>query len=125
MSFSKRVLLKQRSLLFRKKRVRRFIFGTPDRPRLCVNSSIRNIYAQVIDDLSGKTLTSISTLNSEIGKGLKSRNNRKVAETLGKSLAQKAVSSGIKKVVFDRGSRRYHGRIKAFAEAARKGGLEF
>lgn len=101
----------------KRKRVR----GTPERPRLSVFKGNKHIYAQVIDDSEGKTLVASSTLK----KGAKATSNIKAAEKIGEDIAQKAKSKGITKVVFDRGPFLYHGRIKALAEAARKGGLEF
>ncbi len=95
------------------------------RPRLCVFRSLNHIYAQLIDDSEGRTLVSVSTLEA----ALKSESNRtsktKKAELAGSLIARRAVEKGIKRVVFDRGGYRYHGRVKALAETARKGGLEF
>ena len=104
-------------------RVRTKILGTAARPRLCVFRSLKYIYAQIIDDLAGKTLVSVSSLNSEIkGRpGVKIENAKSVGELLGK----KAHEQGIKDIVFDRGGYKYHGRIKSLADAAREGGLKF
>ncbi len=103
-------------------RIRNKISGTAERPRLNVFRSNTNIYAQIIDDISGKTLVSASSLNKEItGTGL----NKKVAKEVGKLVAQRAVEKGIKEVVFDRGGYNYHGRVKELAEGAREGGLKF
>lgn len=101
------------------KRARRKIFGQPERPRIAVFKSSQHIYAQVIDDLNGKTLVSGSDL--KVKAGTKKERALKVGETL----AQKAVKAKITKVVFDRGGFAYHGRIVALAEGLRKGGLDF
>jgi len=95
------------------------------RPRLCVVRSLQHIYAQVIDDVQGKTLAAASTLSPELKGKLKSTRNRAAAEAVGQLVAQKASAKGVKEVVFDRGGHVYHGRIQALAEAARKGGLQF
>lgn len=108
----------------RKQRVRTKIRARAERPRLSVFVSNRHIYAQIIDDLEGKTL--VSAGDTEVEKNLPaSRKSVVVAGKVGEVLAQKAVKSGIKQVVFDRGERKYHGRVKALAERAREGGLEF
>jgi len=109
--------------LRRHKRVRKLISGTPARPRLCVFRSLNNIYAQIIDDVNGVTLTSASTLDAE----LKSSNggNKEAAKAVGMLVAKKAIEKGIKEVVFDRGGYIYHGRVAELAEGAREGGLEF
>ena len=106
----------------RHRRLRRHITGTSDRPRLAVFRSNNHIYAQVIDDDSGVTLASASSL--EGGKG-KSGTNQAAATEVGKLLAQRAIEKGVKDVVFDRGGYIYHGRVKALAEAAREAGLNF
>lgn len=103
--------------------IRKRISGTPACPRLCVYKSLHHIYAQVIDDLAGKTLVAASTAEKGV-KGGKS-GNVAAAAGVGTRLAEKAKSAGIKRVVFDRAGFRYHGRIKALADAARKGGLAF
>jgi len=109
---------------FRKSRVRRKVFGTPLRPRLSVYRSLKHIYAQVVDDASGKTLVSASS--REAGEGAKgSGGNIDAAKKVGKLIAQKSIGASIKKVVFDRGGRVYHGRVKALADGAREAGLEF
>jgi large subunit ribosomal protein L18 len=100
-------------------RIRAKLSGTAERPRLNVYRSLNHIYAQVIDDQSGQTLVSASTIK------LKTGGNVAAAKEIGKSVAEKAVEKGIKKVVFDRGGYLYHGRIKALADAAREAGLEF
>ena len=100
-------------------RIRAKLSGTAERPRLNVYRSLNHIYAQVIDDQSGQTLVSASTIK------LKTGGNVAAAKEIGKAVAEKAVEKGIKKVVFDRGGYLYHGRIKALADAAREAGLEF
>ena len=107
-------------------RVRRKVAGTAERPRLCVQRTLSHIYAQLIDDAQGKTLVSASTLSKDMKGILKGQGgNKAAAETVGRVLAEKAVKAGIKQVVFDRGGYRYHGRVMALADAARKGGLSF
>lgn len=110
----------------RKKRVRRKIYGTADRPRLSIHRSLRQIYAQLIDDDKQHTVAEASSLSSEIRKDLKGKEpNVEVGKVVGLLLAQKAIKCGVKKVVFDRGPYLYHGRVKALAQGAREGGLEF
>jgi large subunit ribosomal protein L18 len=110
----------------RKKRVRKKIKGTPDSPRLSVFRSSKNIYAQIIDDTNLKTLVDASSLTKGISEDVKKMGgNKEGAALIGKLIAERALKSGIKKVVFDRNGFLYHGRIKALAEAAREGGLEF
>jgi len=112
--------------LRRKRRVRKNVTGTPARPRLTVFRSHKNIYAQIIDDLLGKTLVVASTMEKPLREKLADKcGNKAAAEQVGAVLAAKASEAGIRKVVFDRNGYPYHGRIRALAEAARKGGLEF
>ncbi len=106
-------------------RVRKKISGTAERPRLCVYRSLRHIYAQLIDDSTGKTLTTVSTLTPQLRDEIKGKRKIEQAEAVGKFIAQKAKELGVEKVVFDRHGYKYHGRIKALAEAARKNGLIF
>jgi large subunit ribosomal protein L18 len=106
-------------------RVRIKVAGTPERPRLCVYRSLGHIYAQVIDDRSGKTLVSASSVDGESKKNLKGGGNIAAAKVIGKTIAQRAKAAGVNKVVFDRGGYKYHGRVKALADAAREAGLEF
>jgi large subunit ribosomal protein L18 len=106
-------------------RVRMKVSGTPERPRLCVYRSLGHIYVQVIDDRSGKTLVSASSVDSETKKNLKGGGNVAAAKVIGKAIADRAKSVGISKVVFDRGGYKYHGRVKALADAAREAGLQF
>jgi large subunit ribosomal protein L18 len=106
-------------------RVREKVSGTDARPRLCVFRSLNHIYAQVIDDLHGQTLVAASTLDADVKKDTKQKNKTVRAELVGALLAKRATEKGISQVAFDRGGFRYHGRVKALAEAARKGGLKF
>ncbi|SES89523.1 50S ribosomal protein L18 [Anaerobranca gottschalkii] len=113
---------KNAARLKRHRRARKNLHGTPERPRLNVFRSLKNIYAQVIDDTTGHTLVSASTLDTEFrGRG----GNIEAAKAVGTLIAQRALEKGIKAVVFDRGGYIYHGRVKALAEAAREAGLEF
>lgn len=107
----------------RKRGIRKRIFGVPDRPRLTVFRSAKHIYVQVIDDLGGKTLASASTTEKadKIDKG----GNTGAAQVIGKKIAERARGAGVTHVVFDRNGFRFHGRIKALADAAREGGLKF
>jgi len=105
--------------------VRVTVNGTPERPRLSVFRSLRHITAQVIDDTAGKTLVSASTLDAELEAQVKGLKKTDQAKLVGKTLAERAKKAGVKAVVFDRGGYKYHGRIKALAEASREGGLDF
>jgi large subunit ribosomal protein L18 len=106
-------------------RVRKKVVGTAERPRLNVYRSLKHIYAQVIDDSTGKTLVAASTLDNEIKGKIAFGGNKEAAKEVGKLIATKAIKSGIKSVVFDRGGYIYHGRVQELAEAAREAGLEF
>jgi len=106
-------------------RVRARVAGTASSPRLCVFRSLNHIYAQVIDDLRGHTLVCASTLDSEVKNGAGSKVKTARAELVGALLAKRALSGGITRVIFDRGGYKYHGRVKALAEAARQEGLKF
>jgi len=109
----------------RQLRVRRKIIGTPERPRLNVFRSLTQIYAQVIDDSAGRTLASASTLEAELKPKLGGLTKTDQAKLVGALLAERARARGIQQVVFDRAGYRYHGRVRALAEAARQAGLEF
>lgn len=109
----------------RKVRVRRKISGSAERPRLSLYKGQKQIYAQLIDDEKGNTLVHASTLSAELKDALKSKDTIAAASAVGQLVAKKALEKGIKKVVLDRGGYAYMGGIKALAEAARKGGLEF
>jgi large subunit ribosomal protein L18 len=111
--------------LRRRRHVRRKITGTPERPRLTVFRSSKHIYAQLIDDLSGRTLAAASSLAPDIHASTPYGGNVKAAQIVGKRLAEIARERGIQKAAFDRGHYRYHGRVKALADAAREGGLQF
>ena len=106
-------------------RLRKKVSGTSERPRLAVHFSGQHITAQVIDDLSGTTLASVNTTEESFRKETGSRANVATATKVGKLIAERGLASKIKKVVFDRGGFMYHGKVKALAEAAREGGLEF
>lgn len=106
-------------------RVRKVISGTLQRPRLSVFRSLSQIYAQVIDDTVGHTLVSASTIDGELRSQMKGLKKSEQARLVGKTLAERALRKGIKAVVFDRGGFKYAGRVKALAEGAREGGLEF
>jgi large subunit ribosomal protein L18 len=116
---------KHRRQLRRRQHVRRHITGTPERPRLSVHRSSKHIYAQLIDDLTGVTLAAASSTSPEVRSGMAYGGNVKAAAVVGKKLAEAAKAKGISKAAFDRGHFRYHGRVKALAEAAREGGLQF
>ncbi len=116
-----RELLKRRSGRVRSK-IRRNHTG---RARLSVFRSNQHIYAQLIDDLVGTTLAAASTMEKDVAGGLKSMSNKNAASKVGKLIADRAIAAGVKEVVFDRGGYRYHGRVKALAEAAREAGLSF
>jgi large subunit ribosomal protein L18 len=106
-------------------RVREKVSGTESRPRLCVFRSLNQIYAQVIDDSQGRTLVAASSLDAELKKDSTKKNKTAHAEAVGTLLAKRAVEKKISQVAFDRGGYRYHGRVKALADAARKAGLKF
>jgi large subunit ribosomal protein L18 len=106
-------------------RVRARVFGTPERPRLCVFRSLGHIHAQIIDDTRGYTLVAASTLDSEVRGQLGDKDKTAQAAVVGEVLGARALHEGINQVVFDRGGYPYHGRIKSLAEGARKAGLEF
>jgi large subunit ribosomal protein L18 len=109
----------------RHERLRKKIAGTPERPRLAVHFSGQHIYAQVIDDEAGKTLAAACTTEKQFREDNGSRANKVTAKKVGKLVADRAIGKNIKKVVFDRGGFIYHGKVKALADAAREGGLDF
>ena len=111
--------------LKRHERVRKNVFGTPEKPRLCVYRSNSNISAQIIDDVNGNTLVSASSLDKELKAQLENGGNKDAAKAVGKAVGEKAVAKGIKVVAFDRGGYLYHGRGKDLADGAREAGLEF
>ncbi len=106
-------------------RIRKKITGTPERPRLNVFKSSKNIYAQIIDDSKGVTLVSASTIDTALKGSVNNGGNIEAAKEVGKLIAQRAVEKGVKLIVFDRGGYVYHGRVKELADAARAEGLEF
>ncbi len=118
-------LKRQEGRARRHKRVRAQISGTADRPRLNVFRSLVHIYAQLIDDATGTTLVSASTLDQELRAAMQGKKKAEQARLVGQAVAQRASARGLKRVVFDRGGYRYHGRVKAVADGARAGGLEF
>jgi len=105
----------------RRRGIRKRVIGTPERPRLAIHRSSKHIYAQVIDDLAGKTLAAASSPALKIASG----GNIEAASEVGKAVAEQAKAAGVEEVAFDRGGFRYHGRVKALADAAREGGLKF
>lgn len=106
-------------------RVREKVVGTPQRPRLNVYRSLNHIYAQIIDDSQGHTLLAVSTLDPSLRTGLAGKSKTEQAAQVGKAVAELALQAGVTQVVFDRGGYKYHGRVKALAEASREGGLQF
>ena len=112
-------------LQHRKWSVRNSLAGNAERPRLAVFRSDKHIYAQLIDDLAGKTIASAASTSGEVRGSLKNGGNVAAAKLVGKAIAERAKAAGITKVAFDRGGRKYHGRVKALADAAREGGLKF
>lgn len=122
------MITRQDKNLMRKRRhfrVRRKLSGTVQRPRLNVFRSLKHIYAQLVDDVTGTTLASASSLDSSVSEGRGSCGNKAAARQVGTMIAQKAAEKGIKEVVFDRGGYLYHGRVKELADGAREAGLEF
>ena len=115
----------KKAALRRRYHVRKKVFGTPDRPRLLVFRSNRHIYAQIIDDVAGATLASASTRTKGLRDQLPNAGNKKAAGIIGEAVAKQALGVGIKCVRFDRNRYKYHGRVRALAEAARKAGLVF
>ncbi len=106
-------------------RVRKTVVGTSERPRLNVFRSLNNIYAQIIDDSRGQTLVAVSSVDPAVRGDLADKTKTQQAAQVGRVLAQRATQAGIQQVVFDRGGYKYHGRVKALADASREGGLEF
>ncbi len=109
----------------RKKRIRSVIFGTSVRPRLTFYKSLKNLYAQLIDDTQGKTIASLSTLSKELREKLKGKKNLTAARELGEKFGDILKEKGIKKVVLDRSGYKYHGKLKSFADAVRSRGIDF
>lgn len=109
----------------RHQRVRKNVFGTPERPRLCVFRSNKNISAQIIDDVNGKTLVAASSLDKEIKAEVENGGNKEAAKKVGLALGKRALEMGINEVCFDRGGFLYHGRVLELADGAREAGLKF
>ena len=120
-----RAKTREEKRLRRHRRVRGKVHGTEQRPRLVVHRSINHLEAQVIDDVAGRTIVGLSTNAPEQRAKRAEQNKTDASRELGKALAEKARAAGVEKVVFDRGGYLYHGRVKAFAEGAREGGLDF
>lgn len=121
------VKTRRQKRIIRHKRIRKKVFGTPERPRMAFFKSLNNLYVQIIDDEAGKTLVSASTIDKDFVEkyGIRGGKNIEMAKKLGEFIAEKALAKGIENVVFDRGGFIYHGKVKAFAEAAREKGLKF
>tara|TARA_B100000686_G_C16391421_1_gene762619 strand:- start:154 stop:522 length:369 start_codon:yes stop_codon:yes gene_type:complete len=109
----------------RHQRVRKNVNGSSERPRMSVYRSLNHTYAQVIDDKEGVTLVSASSLEMSVKNNLTDKSKKEIASLVGSLIAERAMDNGLKEVIFDRGGYKYHGRVKAVAEAARKGGLTF
>jgi large subunit ribosomal protein L18 len=120
-----RLKAKAAGLARRKTRVRGKVSGTAERPRLCVTRTNTHIYAQVVDDVAGRTIASSASNDAELRTALKSGGNADAAKAVGEAIGRRAMEQGITEVVFDRGGRLYHGRVKALAEGARSAGLKF
>jgi large subunit ribosomal protein L18 len=106
-------------------RLRKRLSGSQERPRLCVRRSLHHLYASLVDDAQGRTLAAVSTLDKSVGAELSSKTNVAAAKVVGSAIAAKAKAAGISQVVFDRGGYKYHGRVRALADAAREAGLNF
>jgi large subunit ribosomal protein L18 len=116
---------KAEARLKRKKRIRKKVTGSQEKPRLCVYKSLSQIYVQLVDDVHDKVVTGVSTLNKDVKAQIKYGGNIEAAKKIGEFIGKKAIEMGITKVVFDRNGFKYHGRIKALADAAREAGLIF
>jgi large subunit ribosomal protein L18 len=123
--FADKAAIRLGNRLARHERIRKKIDGTAARPRLSVRRSLSHIYAQIIDDVSGKSLLNLSSLSPELKASIEGKTKTETSKELGKLVAKKAIEAGIKAVVFDRGGYLFHGRVKAVADAAREAGLEF
>lgn len=119
------MIVKEDARQRRHKRLRKKVQGSMERPRLCVYKSLNHIYAQIIDDTRGQTLIAASTLDKDLRAESGHKGNAAMAKRVGLLIASRAAQSGVKQIVFDRGGYKYHGRVKAVAEGAREGGLEF
>ncbi|NQT85835.1 50S ribosomal protein L18 [bacterium] len=116
---------KRQGRLRRHRRVRKKVIGTPERARLCVRRSLQHMYVQVVDDMAGRTLAAASSLSPTIREECAQGDKKATAAVVGREVARIALEAGVTAVAFDRGGYRYHGRVKALAEAARKAGLQF
>jgi large subunit ribosomal protein L18 len=125
MAISGRVKTREQRRERRHRRVRAKVHGTAERPRLVIHRSINHVEGQVVDDVAGRTLVGLSTLDAGLREKRGEMNKTEASRAAGKALAEKARELGVTKVVFDRGGFVYHGRVKAFAEGAREGGLDF
>jgi large subunit ribosomal protein L18 len=125
MATSRRVKTREQRRERRHRRVRAKVNGSAERPRLVVHRSINHVEGQVVDDVSGRTLVGLSTLDAALREKRGEMNKTEASHAAGKALAEKAREMGVTRVVFDRGGYVYHGRVKAFAEGAREGGLDF
>ncbi len=119
------IIKKRKGRIQRKRRIRKQLFGTADRPRMSVYRSLKHCYVQLIDDSAGKTIIGLSTLSSAVSADLKNTGNAEAARKLGELVAEKALESNIRAVVFDRNGFLYHGRVRAVADGARAKGLQF
>lgn len=120
-----KIISRNKKRLFRKQRVKEKMHGTEAKPRLVVFKSLKNIYAQLIDDEKQHTIFSISTLSKEYFGKFKSKKNKEAAQKMGELVAEKSIEKGIKQVIFDRNGYKYHGKVKLFADTARQKGLIF
>jgi large subunit ribosomal protein L18 len=125
MATMRRVKTREERRMRRHRRVRAKVAGNAERPRLVVHRSIKHVEGQVIDDVAGRTLVGVSTLAPDLREQRGELTKTEASRAAGKALAEKAIAQGVTRVVFDRGGYVYHGRVKAFAEGAREGGLEF
>jgi large subunit ribosomal protein L18 len=122
---SKIALKKMKTRIRRKKHIHKIVQGTAERPRLVVFRSLRQIYAQLVDDVAGKTITGVSSLSPDVREQVAKLKPIEAGKLIGEACAKKAIEKNIQRVVFDRNGFPYHGRVKAVAEGARKGGLQF
>ena len=120
-----KAIIKQKKHLKKKKRIRKHVSGTTERPRLVVHRSLNNIYVQLVDDAQQRTLTGTSSLANTVKDKIEGKNKSEIAHIVGMDIAEKAKNINITSIVFDRGGYLYHGRVKSLAEGARKGGLVF
>lgn len=120
-----RLVAKREAIAARRKRVRRKVVGTAGRPRLTVYKSGKHVYAQIIDDASGRTLVAASSMGRDLRDDLKKTDNVEAAKTVGAAIGKKALARDITQVVFDRNGYPFHGKVKALADAAREAGLQF